>query len=129
MAIVWRPWFFLNERAPCRGMHMHERYLENEGSPARYAIVPYAGRRANFHGVVETVAIRYTRLGRKRLICVRNITDTAGVPVFDYYWLPFGHRFAALALDKGERVAFSVQVDRQLTGEYTLRYPTRVSRL
>ena len=108
---------------------MHEQYLENESSPACRALVLYAGRRVNLHGVIETVAIRSTRLGRKRLICVRNITDTAGASVFDYYWLPFGKRFAALDLHKGERVAFRVQVDRQLDGAYTLGFPTRVCRL
>ena len=107
----------------------YAQYLENENAPARRALVPHAGRRATFHGVVETIARRHTRRGRKHLICVRNITDTAGVPVFDHYWLTFGERFAALDLQTGERVAFRVQVDRQLDGEYTLSFPTRVCRL
>lgn len=110
-------------------MQMYARYMENENAPARRALVSYAGRRATFSGVVDTIARRYTRRGRKHLICVRDIADTAGAPVFDHYWLPFGERFAALDLEPGQRVAFSVQVDRQLDGEYTLSFPTHVCRL
>lgn len=110
-------------------MQKYEKYPENENAPAHRALVPYAGRRATFHDVVETVAMRHTRLGYRRLIRIRDIADSRGAPVFDHYWLNFGERFAALDLRPGERVAFSVQVDRQLDGEYTLSFPTRVHRL
>lgn len=110
-------------------MQRYARYMEGENPPARRALVPYAGRRATFNGVVEAVAMRHTRLGYKRLIRIRDIADTAGAPVFDYYRLTFGERFAALDLGAGERVAFSIRVDRQLDGEYTPSCPTRVCRL
>lgn len=103
-------------------------YLADEHPPALPALCPYAGRRATFHGVVGAVARLRTRLGYRHLICVRDLTDGAGAPVFDHYWLPFGRRFAALDLQPGERIAVSLQVDRQLDGEYTLRLATHVAR-
>jgi len=63
------------------------------------------------------------------MLCLAEVTDEAGVVVWDCLWLNHTKVLQSLDLAEGDAVTFLARVDRQLDGSYILNRPLGAARV
>jgi len=63
------------------------------------------------------------------MLCLAEVTDEAGVAVWDCLWLNHTKVLQGLDLVEGDVVTFMARVDRQLDGSYILNRPLQIERV
>lgn len=92
---------------------------------ARATARRHGGRRVTWTGTLSGFGHRTLNGKVRPHVCLTDVTDDDGVPVFSRVWLLLGTGLQALAPETGDRITFTADVESQLDGTYRLVRPTR----